>query len=142
MVLRPRAHCRGQAKRVLVSTAAAALWISALSTPGSICALGSQDSMCHQRSRKGGGCSRGSTEQGEQIFGYQAVYQNSQLCRNPTKAKSQQMSSSSSCNTAGPGLGAGCTVLRENKNKIQSWKFKAHFNHIFFSSWKTALVNL
>lgn len=97
------------------------LLMSALSTSGTTCALGSQDSTCHQGSRKGGSCSQGSTEQGEQSFACQAVYQNSQLCRNPTTAKSQLMISSSGCNTAGLGLGAGCAVPRQNRNnRIQS----------------------
>lgn len=37
MVFRPGAHCRLQAKRVLMGTIAAARWISAPSASGSVC---------------------------------------------------------------------------------------------------------
>lgn len=37
MAFRPGAHCRLQAKGVLMRTTAAARWISALSTSGSVC---------------------------------------------------------------------------------------------------------
>lgn len=124
VVVNPCAQCRWEAKRVLLRTAAAALWISALSTSGPRVLQAARTACVTRGAGAVTATARIQQKKESRTLGTKLSIRIASFVGIP-QCKVRVNELRSSWNTAGLGLGAGCTVPRENRSsRIQSWKFK------------------